>query len=759
MALDRKAIEEIFSTADQEGRHVLLEHEVYAILAAAGLLVPAHKYFVSLEDVTESALAGIPGEEVVVKVVSPSILHKTEFGGIRMVRRTEAAVREVLEDYCRKASAKNLGTVGALVCEKVNLFRGSGREYLLSLRVDRAFGPVIAFGLGGVLTEYWGENLKEGRSLTVRTTADLSGEGNRIAREIVDTTVAGDFLAGRVRGQDGPLVPPGTADRSLLAMKDLAEAFSPLSSESKWTLEELEVNPLAVDSWGRLVGLDGLGHFSQHKYRIQPRPVEALRSLLEPESILVIGASGKQVNPGRIILRNLLSSERYSSKNLYLLHNKEKEIDGVRCCSDPCELPDEIDMAVVTIPASEAAVQLISDLASQNKVRTFTLISSGFGETEGGKDLQRMLEDAIQETRQREDRGVLMNGPNCLGIISAPGDYNTFFLPPYKLPIHKDRIGGSNLASVSQSGAFLVVQISHLGRFITPRYSISFGNQVDVSVSDYVQYFASEDDVQVISIYIEGFQPYDGLALLRAAQKARSAGKSVIVYKTGRTLAGAEAASSHTAAIAGDYVVARHCFAEVGIKVAPDLETFDEWIQVFSLLGRKSVTGKQVAVMTNAGFETTVGSDRLGCLELADFSKKTWDKMVSILPDGIIDFRNPVDATPICPTKAYLGCIEAMANDKGVHCLLISCVPPSPMIDVLPPGEGHSEDLYDDSSLGMGLIRIFKSSEKPMVVCIDAGNLYDPLVELLQDHGIPTFRKIDRAMQALASFVEDRLRD
>jgi len=316
VALDRKAIEAIFSQADQEGRHILLEHEVYAILAAAGLLVPAHKFFTSLQDVTEKALANIPGDEVVVKVVSPNILHKTEFGGIRIVRRTEAAVREVLEDYNRKASAKSLGSVGALVCEKVNLFRGSGREYLLSLRVDRAFGPVIAFGLGGVLTEYWGENLKEGRSLTVRTTADLSGDGPRIAREVVDTTVAGDFLAGRVRGQDGPLVPPGTADRSLLAMKDLAEAFSPLCGDSPWTLEELEVNPLAVDSWGRLVGLDGLGHFSKHKYQIKPRPVKALRSLLDPKSILVIGASGKSVNPGRIILRNLVIGEIFGGQPL-----------------------------------------------------------------------------------------------------------------------------------------------------------------------------------------------------------------------------------------------------------------------------------------------------------------------------------------------------------------------------------------------------------------------------------------------------------
>jgi acyl-CoA synthetase (NDP forming) len=759
MALDFKAIEQIFEAAAAEGRYTLLEHEVYGILAAAGLNVPAHRHYREIKEITTDSLEEIPGEDVVVKVVSPDIQHKTEFGGIRVVRRTEAAVREVMESYCQRAAAKKMKPVGALVCEKINLFQGPGREYLLSLRVDRAFGPVIAFGMGGVLTEYWGENLKEGRSLTVRTTADISGDGPRVARGVVNETVAGDFLAGRVRGQAGPLVPPGTTENALLIMKDLSEAFSPLCPDSKWTLEELEVNPLAVDSWGRLVVLDGLGHFSDHHYKIQPRPVKALKSLLEPKSILVIGASGKGINPGRIILNNLLASDRYSAENIYLLHNTEEKIAGVKCYATADALPEGIDMAVVTIPASEKAVQLIDELAQKNKVRTFTLISSGFGETEGGKDLQKGLEQTITTTRNRADGGILMNGPNCLGIVSEPGDYNTFFLPAHKLPIHKGRIGGSNLASVSQSGAFLVCQISHLGHYMTPRYSISFGNQVDVSVSDYVHYFARDDAVQVISIYIEGFQPYDGLALLKAAQVARAAGKSVIVYKTGRTKAGAAAASSHTAAIAGDYAVARHCFAEVGIKVTPDLETFNEWIVAFSLLGNKDVTGRQVAVITNAGFETTVGSDRLGTLSLAEFTKKTWTRMTKALPDGIIDFRNPVDATPICPTEAYLECIRAMEADVHVDNLLISCVPATPVVNVLPPGDGHKEDLYAKDSFGMGLVEIFRKTRKPMVVCIDAGMIYDPLVELLLDNGVPTYRKIDRAMVALDAFVDDRLAD
>ncbi len=754
MTLEKGPIEAVLEKAASQGREVLLEHEVYALLSLAGLDVPAHAFFSRPEEVTDRVLEDLPGTQVVVKVVSPEILHKTEFGGVRFLPKEAGAVRAALEDFQARAARQGLGDVGALVCEKADLAGGLGGELLLSLRVDRAFGPVLAFGMGGILTEYWGKNLRPGRSLAVRSTL---GMDEAEAARTVAATVAGDFLAGRTRGQEEPLVKPGTAEKALLAFSELAEAFSPLSKESPWTLEEIEINPLAVDRKGRLLALDGLGRFSRAKFTPRPRPFHKLKALLEPSSVLVIGASGSSMNPGRIILRNLLSSPRYSPENLYLLHPKETEIDGVRCYASPEDLPGGIDMAVVTIPAGENTVKLIEDLALKGKVETFTLITSGFGETEAGKALQKKLEEAVLATREREDGGVLVNGPNCLGIVSAPGDYNTFFLPPYKLAIHKGRAGGANLASVSQSGAFLVVQISRIGRFITPRYSISFGNQVDVSVSDYLRYLAGDDPVQVISIYVEGFQPYDGRNLLQGAREARAAGKRVILYKTGRTAAGAKAASSHTAAIAGDYAVAEQCFRQAGILVAPDLETFEEWTQVFSLLGGKEVRGNRAGVITNAGFETTVASDRLGILELAEFSPETWERMKPGLPKGIIDYRNPVDTSPLCDTRGFLECVRAMEADPGVDCLLVSAVPCTPALENLPPGPDHKENLYSDSSFAAGLARIFQETRKPLVAVVDAGEVYDPLVQYLQDKGIPTFRKIDRAMSALSTFVEDRL--
>ncbi len=756
MAVDRQAVERILERAEARNRATLLEPEVYKILAAAAIDVPSHAVFWNADEIDDEVLESVPGLEVVAKVVSPRIAHKSEFGGVRFIAKTADAVRAVLHDFARRAAEQELGPVGVLVAERLDLRTGPGAELLLSLRLDRAFGPVISFGLGGVTTEYWGKNLRAGRTLAIRPANDLAASP-RVAAEMVSGTVAGDFLAGRVRGQEAPLVAPGTAEGAVQALAELAEAFNPLNHDGPWTLEELEINPLAVDAHGRLVALDGLGRFSQTKEEVRPRPVRKLKSLLEPKLILLIGVSSRAMNPGRIILRNLLASPRYSPKTLGIMHPTEKLIDGVACYRSPEQLPNGIDMAVVTVPASDELVDMMIELAQLGKVETFTLISSGFGETAAGEQLQQRLHRFILETRDRPDGGILVNGPNCLGIVSSPGDYNTFFLPPYKLAIHKDGVGGDNLASVSQSGAFLVCQMSRLGHYITPRYSISFGNQIDVSVSDYVRYFSREEKVKVISVYVEGFQPFDGRALIAASQEARAAGKAIIIYKTGRTAAGAKAASSHTAAIAGDYAVAEQCFEHAGIQVASDLESFAEWMKVYTLLGNRRVRGRRVAIMTNAGFETTVASDRLGYLKLADFAPHTWERMRAGLPKAIVDFRNPLDATPITPTPAYLNCVDAMAEDPNVDCLLISCVPLTLAVNVLPPGAGHKENLYSEDSLGMGFVRIFKRTRKPMVFCVDAGEIYDPLVNLLQDHGAPTFRRIDDGMLALSNFVRDRL--
>src|SRR5512143_2956679 len=142
--------------------------------------------------------------------------------------------------------------------------------------------------------------------------------------------------------------------------------------------------------------------------------------------------------------------------------------------------------------------------------------------------------------------GPVLVGGNCLGIVSKHR-YNTFFVPYYKLPFHD--APGDRLVAISQSGAYLVSLSSNLDGIVFPRASISFGNQMDLTVSDFLEHFLEDDSVGVVACYVEGFKPGDGARFVDLARRIRARGRRVIALKAGRTELGAQAARSHTASL------------------------------------------------------------------------------------------------------------------------------------------------------------------------------------------------------------------
>jgi acyl-CoA synthetase (NDP forming) len=400
-------------------------------------------------------------------------------------------------------------------------------------------------------------------------------------------------------------------------------------------------------------------------------------------------------------------------------------------------------MAVVSVPADRGADRMVVDLVDRRLARTVTLISGGFGETEGGKQAEARIRDAVERSHRAPDGGVLVNGGNCLGIISVPGGYNTFFLPPYKLPFHD--APGQNVASISQSGAYLVSQISNLDRAIRPRYAISFGNQVDVTVSDYLEYLEGDPAVGVFAVYLEGFRRGDGRRFLAAARRIVGGGRKVLLYKAGRTQEGRVAAASHTAAVVGDYDVCHELVQDAGVLSCTTLDMFEDYLMTFSFLAGRRASGGRVAVVSNAGFECTAAADKLYGLSLADFAPEIRERLKRLLPAGIVDVHNPIDTTPITPTELYAGCVEAVLDDPGVDAVVVAGVPAR--------GEGHGEDAARESSLPSRLIRIFRASAKPMVFSVDSGPLYETCVQMMKRAGLPCFRKVDRATRALAAYL------
>ena len=741
-------VSDLLRRVHEQGRELLLEHEGYALLQAIGIDTPRHCFVEPGSAPSEDQLDALGCGEVVLKVVSPQILHKSDVGGIRMAVNDPVRVRQELDEMWKDVASRapDADIMGALVVEKVEFSSDlPGSEYLLSVRRDPALGAYLMFGLGGLLSEWYGKlGSERAHVLMMADGLDAGKELDRLERQAL----------GSIALRPSRLHHTAPLDRGHLAkaLQSLAAVINDEVEEGQPRLSELEVNPIVAHS-GRLLALDALARIELKPKAVRkPRPIARIANLLHPRSAVVYGASAKAMNAGRIILDNLKISEGITYGKLWAIHPQAERIDGVPCAADASALPESVDLAVIAIPATQVP-EVIEDLAESGKAKSIILIPGGFAET-GEGDLARQIQDTLNRSREREDGGPVMVGGNCLGIV-AKHEYNTFFLPHYKLPFHE--APGDNLVAVSQSGAYLVSFTSNLDGIIFPRVSISYGNEMDLTASDIFEYYLEyENDVQVFAFYIEGFQPGEGERFLKLVRQAVGDGKAVVIYKAGMTEGGAKAAASHTASIAGDYIVAKTMLAEAGAIVCQTLNQFEDYTKVLTMLSDKRVQGQRVGVITNAGFEAGAVSDHLYDLQLSEFSASTRERLKEVLPE-IAHSGNPVDATPMAGTQAFVDAVQAIAEADEVDCLIVSAVPATPALDILAPDLSgqHDENIYSMNSLPGELIRLSRKLEKPMVLVIDSGRLYDPSVLLLERAGLPVYRKIDRASRALSVAVED----
>jgi acyl-CoA synthetase (NDP forming) len=278
---------------------------------------------------------------------------------------------------------------------------------------------------------------------------------------------------------------------------------------------------------------------------------------------------------------------------------------------------------------------------------------------------------------------------------------------------------------------------------------------MDLTVTDYLEFLQDDDKIDVFAIYLEGFRPYAGRRFLEVADRIVKSGRSVIMFKAGRTAEGTAAAASHTAAMTGDYAVAEAALRQVGVIATDTLNMFEDYLKTFSFLKLtgKPPCGRRVAILSNAGFECTVASDRLSGLTLAKLSEKTKARISELMPAGLTRVQNPLDTTPTCPTENFLEITKAMLDDEGVDCAIVSPLPLSPFLNTLPKGPRHGEDIERDDSIPKGIVRLSQATHKPVVACADSGPLYDPMVAMMELSGLPVFRRIDRATRALGAYV------
>ncbi len=787
--IDFSSITSMLTSAYEEGRSSLYEYEVYSLLAKSRAETPPQCSFIPRgSSPSDDALNALPGERVVLKIVSPTIIHKTEVGGVRIVKKGTNSIRsavrrmfyEVPENYAALiernpelspeaykglygealAAAISRDIKGVLQVQFMqpdsNAF---GNELIVGLRHTREFGTVISAGLGGTDTELYAQRFRKGQAIVAASTAMNDGLS---FFQLFKQTISYRKLAGLTRGQRRIVTDEQLIDcfESFIRM---GNHYSQANEHSPFVIEELEINPFAFCDY-LMVPLDGMCRFSKPNEVAVRRPVGKIDNLLHPKSIGLIGVSEKRKNFGRIILDNILA-EGFSRDDTVILREGVDQIDNVKCVPNLQAIKasgTKLDLFIVAVGASQVP-DLVDELIALDVAETIMLIPGGMGETHDSQERAQQVIAKINTAHSAADGGPVFLGANCMGVISKPGGYDTWFIPEAKLPKERD-MPYRRAALVSQSGAFMLLR-SHQYPQMRPAYMVSMGNQTDLTLGDMVEYFKSSDEVDVIAIYAEGFNDLDGLAFCTSVREAVLAGKEVIFYKAGRTAEGQAATSSHTASVAGDYMVCESCVRQAGAIIARTFSEFQELLVLAETLSKKPIKGNRLAAVSGAGFEAVGMADSIQSddfqMELANYSEVTRIKVAEILKekqlDAFVTLSNPLDINPAADDDTHAFITRILADDEGVDAVVVSLDPMSPAMRTLDDESVPEFDMNHDESIKSQIIKLATTSSTPIVTVVDGGRLYQPLRDALIESGVPVFTVCDQAISALSVYIQGRL--
>lgn len=460
----------------------------------------------------------------------------------------------------------------------------------------------------------------------------------------------------------------------------------------------------------------------------------------------------ERLNPGHIIVVNTLAAG-FPPQRLWIVKPGLSEFLGCPCVPDLDGLPGAVDLLVLAVSAARLPA-LVEQAVRGERAAALIAIPGGLGEHQGSRDLAARAVAPLLAARARGRGGPVLNGANCLGIRSRPGAYDALFIPRAKLPVPETT--EAPVALISQSGAFAVARASNLAH-LNPRYVITAGNQLDLTIGDYLEHLADDEAVRVFACAVEGFRPLDGLRFLEAARRIREGGRRVLLFRTARTRAGAVASASHTASMAGDYLVTRELARQAGVLVADSLADFDDLLMLCAALADRPLRGRRLGALSNAGFECVAIADGLRGFQLAELAPATRHGLGALLAasglDGIVEVRQPLDLTPMMADQPFAAAARLLLEDPGVDLGIVGCVPLTAALSTLPAGS-HGEDLERGDSLAALLERIRREIPKPWAMIVDSGARYDPLVSKLLRGGIPTFRTADRALRLLDQYAD-----
>ncbi|MGO4339919.1 acetate--CoA ligase family protein [Labrys sp. KB_33_2] len=675
----------VLDAVKASGRTSLTAPEGKLVCDAYGIPVPQEG--LARSGAEAAKLAGDMGFPVVMKIVSPDILHKTEAGGV-IVGVASAAEAEAAHDKIL-ANAKAYKADARIEGVQVQQMLRSGQEVIIGAVTDDSFGKLVAFGLGGVLVEV----LKD---ITFR----LAPIDRDEALSMLDGIQAAEMLKG-VRGGD-PVNRDALAD-TLARVSQLVTDFPEIT--------ELDLNPVfATKDSAVAADVRIVVDFEVRPSR--PRPsqeaiVTAMNRIMRPEAVAVIGASSEDGKIGNSVMKNLINGG-YKGQ-IYPIHPKADEILGYKAYKSVKDVPGTIDTAVFAIPAKFVAGALIE--CGEKAIPGAVLIPSGFAET-GNEEGQR----EIQEIGRKYN--IRLMGPNIYGFYYTPSNLCATFCTAY------DVKGSAALSSQSGGIGMAIIGFSRSAKMGVSAI-VGLGNKSDIDEDDLLTFFEQDDNTKIIAQHCEDLK--DGRAFAEVAKRV-SKKKPVIVLKAGRTSAGAKAASSHTGALAGNDRIYEDVFKQVGVIRARSLRQLLEFARGVPIM--PTPKGENVVIITGAGGSGVLLSDAcvdngLSLMSMPDDLDAAFRKFIP--PFGAAG--NPVDITGGEPPSTYKNTIKLGLEDDRIHSIILGywhtiITPPMTFAKLVIEAKEEMKA---------------RGIEKPIVASLAGDVQVEEASEYLYAHGVPAY--------------------
>lgn len=546
--------------------HTLSERDSKALLADHGVPIAPERFVSTAEEAGDAADA--IGYPVVAKLNGDAIAHKTERGLVRLRLGDRNAVVASATDLLAAATPAD-GEVDVLIAPMVS----GNRELIAGVVRDDQFGAMVMLGLGGILAEAIADVVFRPAPLDAATAADM-----------IDNLQTQKLL-GEFRGEDA-------VDRDQLVT--LLVGLGQLAYERP-DVASVDINPLIVDPKGRLVAVDGLveiGDPDTDRPTLRSRPTnEQFAALFEPKGVVITGASTHPGKFGFVSLHNLLANGYEGG--VYGTNLKGENVLGIQTVADIEALPDDaIDLVFVCTPAATNPDLLRA--CAKKGIRAAFLTSAGYGEA--GDDGIKAQEELVALA---DELGILLAGPNGQGVVSTPADMCVQIVAPYP-PAGK-------IGVASQSGNFVSSFLNHSkASGVGISRAVSAGNAAAVGVADYLDFYADDPETAVGLAYLEGIT--DGRGLMnRLGEVAKR--KPLVLVKGGSTEGGAQAAASHTGALAADDKVFDGACRAAGISRAESIEEAFEAAATFAT--QPLPAGPRTVIVTTVGGWGVVTADAI----------------------------------------------------------------------------------------------------------------------------------------------------